>query len=325
MLFGILKSGRVEINSIARGLQEETPIKKVHKRIGSHLGKAGLWQSISKATLKAQSWALKNCRFVLYDLSDIQKGYAEKMDGLAYVYDGSKGTTGNGYWLGNVSAVDEQAGTLIPLYSELYSHEAEVCSQNQKILDAVDTVLAYCPKGAITVMDRGCDREIIIKGLLQDSREFIIRQTAKRHVYLNDKLIPFKSASRKVQLQYRHEVERIHKNKTERLVYDCGAKKIRLTKDGPDLWLVVLKEKRRGHCWLLCRFENVTDAGEAVALAIKGYGYRWKIEEVHRQVKKDYALEAIRLQRYEALKSMNALLWMALSFLYTRLGPWHWT
>ena len=42
MLFGILKGGRVEINSIARSLQEGTPIKKVHKRIGSHLGKAGL-------------------------------------------------------------------------------------------------------------------------------------------------------------------------------------------------------------------------------------------------------------------------------------------
>ena len=47
---------------------------------------------------------------------------------------------------------------------------------------------------------------------------------------------------------------------------------------------------------------------------------RWKIEEVHRQMKKDYALEPVRLQRYEALKTMNALPWMAHSFLYTRLG-----
>ena len=46
---------------------------------------------------------------------------------------------------------------------------------------------------------------------------------------------------------------------------------------------------------------------------------RWKIEEVHRQIKSDYKLEAICLQRYEALKSMNALLWMAVSFLYTKL------
>jgi hypothetical protein len=321
MLFGILKSGRVEINSIARSLQEEIPIKKVHKRLGAHLGKPGMWRSVAKATLKAQSWALKGCRFVLYDLSDIQKEYAQKMEGLTYVYDGSKDKTGNGYWLSNMSAVDEQGSTLIPLYSELYSHQAEECGQNQKILDAVDTVLAYCPKQAVTVMDRGCDREIIISALVQGQREFIIRQTGKRKVYLKDRPLPFKSVSRKVRLNYRHEVERIHKNKKERLVYDCGAQKIRLSKDGADLWLVVLKEKKRGYCWLLCRFENITDAKEAVALAIKGYGYRWKIEEVHRQMKKDYALESIRLHRYEALKTMNALLWMALSFLYTRLEP----
>ncbi len=45
---------------------------------------------------------------------------------------------------------------------------------------------------------------------------------------------------------------------------------------------------------------------------------RWKIEEIHRQIKQDYDLEALRLRRYEALKTMNALLWMAVSFLYTR-------
>jgi hypothetical protein len=318
-LFGILKSGRVEINSIARSLQEAVPIKKVHKRLSAHLGKAGLWHKISMATLKAQFWSLKNCRFVLYDLSDIQKEYAQKMAGLAYVYDGSKDTTGNGYWLCNVSACDKQGMTLMPLYSELYSHEAEACSQNQKIIDAADTVLSFCPKGAVNVMDRGCDREMIINDLLEKNRDFIIRQTGKRKVYLNDTLLPLKLAGREIHLKYCHEVERIHKNKSKRLVYDCGAKQIRLKKNGADLWLVVLKEQKRGYCWLLCRFSDVTDAQQAVALAIKGYGYRWKIEEVHRQMKKDYALESICLQRYEALKTMNALLWMALSFLYTRL------
>jgi hypothetical protein len=225
----------------------------------------------------------------------------------------------SGYWLCNVSACDEQGITLMPLYSELYSHESEACSQNQKIIDAADTVLSFCPKGAVNVMDRGCDREMIINDLLEKKREFIIRQTGKRKVYLNDTRLPLKLAGHEVHLKYCHEVERIHKNKTERLVYSCGAQQIRIKKNGADLWLVVLKEKKRGYCWLLCRFSDVTDAQQAVALAVKGYGYRWKIEEVHRQMKKDYALESIRLQRYEALKTMNALLWMALSFLYTRL------
>ena len=36
-------------------------------------------------------------------------------------------------------------------------------------------------------------------------------------------------------------------------------------------------------------------------------------------MKVDYDLEGICLQRYDALKAMNALLWTAVSFLYTRL------
>ena len=84
------------------------------------------------------------------------------------------------------------------------------------------------------------------------------------------------------------------------------------------LWLVVLKERRKGYCWLLCHL-NDTAKQVAIKTGVVGSGHRWKIDEVHLQIKNDYELEGICLQRYEALKSMNALLWAAVSFLYTRL------
>jgi len=61
------------------------------------------------------------------------------------------------------------------------------------------------------------------------------------------------------------------------------------------------------------------DARSVVETVVKGYDLRWKIEEIHRQIKSDYQLESIRLQCYEALEIMNALLWMTISFLYARL------
>jgi len=70
---------------------------------------------------------------------------------------------------------------------------------------------------------------------------------------------------------------------------------------------------------LLCYFKDCCSAKQAVELALKGYGLRWKIENVHREIKVDYRLEVIRVERYEALKTLNALLWMAVSYLYTRL------
>ena len=80
----------------------------------------------------------------------------------------------------------------------------------------------------------------------------------------------------------------------------------------------MFKEQRKGYCWLLCHLKEVRK-NAAIRRAFVGYGHRWKIEEVHRQIKGDYELEKICLQRYEALRSMNALLWTSVSFLYPRL------
>jgi len=42
MLFGILKGGKVQLNSVARGLQEGKLLKKTAERLGRHLG-AGVY------------------------------------------------------------------------------------------------------------------------------------------------------------------------------------------------------------------------------------------------------------------------------------------
>ena len=70
MIFGILKSGSVQLNSIGRALQEKISLKKVVQRLSNHLAKAGLWQQISTATLKTQVALLKKCRFVIVDPTD---------------------------------------------------------------------------------------------------------------------------------------------------------------------------------------------------------------------------------------------------------------
>ena len=71
--------------------------------------------------LQAQPCYLKQCHYMVIDLSDIQKQYAEKMEGLSAVYDGSEGETGPGYWLCNVTGVDSSGALIVPAYSELCS------------------------------------------------------------------------------------------------------------------------------------------------------------------------------------------------------------
>ena len=319
MIFGILKGGNVQLNSIARSLQENISLKKVTQRLGAHLSKAGFWKDVTKATLQAQASQLRQCRFVIVDLSDISKAYAQKMPGLAGVYDGSKKEIGLGYNLCNITAVSDDGLDIVPAYSELFSHTAESTSENQKILHAVDEVMPFCAPDATVVIDRGGDRQKLFTPLLQADRQFIVRQEGNRHLFYQGEKHDFEYLTQKAKLNWTFTVERIHRNKVRKLMFDCGAIPVQLTAKGQQLWLVVMKERKRSYCWLLCYFKGCQSAYEAVSLALKGYGLRWKIEEVHRQIKVDYRLEALRLERYEALKTMNALLWMAASFLYTRL------
>ncbi|NIR86353.1 hypothetical protein GWO13_01820, partial [Candidatus Bathyarchaeota archaeon] len=107
MLFGILKGGKVQLNSIARQLQDDVSLKKSTERLGNHLDVEGLWRSVSESTLQSQRYYLRNCQYMVLDLSDIQKRYAETMEGLDLVWDGSEQKKGPGYWLCNVTGVDK--------------------------------------------------------------------------------------------------------------------------------------------------------------------------------------------------------------------------
>ncbi len=318
MVFGILKGGKVQLNSIAQNLQDSVSLKKSTERLGRQLGAIDMWQRVSESTLQTQRYYLRQCKYMIVDLSDIQKRYAEKMSGLGLVWDGSEKKKGQGYWLCNVTGVDESGSTIVPAYSELYSLFEESSSENKKILTAIAHVSKVIGGDKVWVDDRGGDRQNIMLPLLKDNRQFIIRQVGNRDLIYKDERRPLKEISRKVKLTETYQATKTKRNKKILETYECGATRVRLPGSQKTLWLVVLKERNKGFCWHLCNLKCATRK-EAIRTAFTGYGHRWKIEEVHRQIKGDYDLEGICLQRYEALKSMNALLWAAVSFLYTRL------
>ena len=316
-LFGLLKGGQVQINTIGRSLQEKISNKKVGKRLGYHLGKEDMSFKINQSTIKTQKSRLACCKYLALDLSDIVKDYVQTMEELDWVHDGSKDELSPGYWLCNVSAVSIDGTTVIPLYSELYSHSAESVSQNGKILDAVKQVMQYAKKDSIWVMDRN----VLYDELNSADYRYIIRQNGNRNLIHNGKEQALKKISHKVKLKWEYQSFRIYKNKKRALYFSGGAVQVSLPRRKKELWLVVLKQQGHGYSWYLMNNPACLTEQDAVETVLEGYKLSWKIEEIHRQIKADYNLEAIRLQRYEALKTFNALLWMAVSFLYTRLEP----
>jgi len=313
LLWGMLKSRTAHVSVISRALEEDITPKKTTERLNRTLRKDGYWRRLTGENLRQNCREIRKRRFCVIDVSDIQKPRAEVMEGVAEVYDGdiSKGgepVTGRGYWWLTGMLIDRDG--CLPVYSEIYSLEWERTGENAKIVDAIQTVRTVHSE-AIVVLDRGGDRRTIINQLITWNAGFIIRGRDQRHLGLHHD-----SGTKTLigDIARRTRVKRPYRSIRTGARFTVGIRRVYL--DGHPLWLVVA---RRGEAlsWYLT---NVAGSRPHIMdTVMEGYGCRWSIEEFHRQVKQEYSLEAIRLQRYEAIKSMGALIMVAVSFC-TRLS-----
>ena len=167
-----------------------------------------MWRAISRATLFNQRRYLRRCRYLVWNISDLCKRYAVKMEGLGRVHDGSVQDIGTGYWLCNVVGVSEDGELVVPAYSELYSFEAEQSSENTKIIASMEEVSEVSRKGSIWILDRGGDHAVLLNHLLTAGHYFIIRQRGDRHMCYGREKLSVRHLSRWVNLCHRFDVSR---------------------------------------------------------------------------------------------------------------------
>ena len=323
MMYGILLTKHVHLNKIGAVLGEKVTLKKTTERLSRNLQRKNLDKEMLNVHLQSNKFVIGQCKYLIFDHSDISKTYAREMEGMEKVHDGSSDGIGYGYWLSNIIATNSDGSTVIPVYSELYAlkHASEAeHSENAKIIKAFETVEAKIDKPFITVFDRGGDRKTLISDHLEKGRYFIIRQTGARNLMYQNKSTPLKALSRQLTLDHDITVSKTRNGKTRRITYHCGALQVGFPKNNGQawdvpLWLVVAKRDGRGYVWYLS-YLPTTSAEEAIKTTMEGYGNRWKIEEVHRQIKDDYHLEDIQLRNYSALKNFMVLFWLTMSMIY---------
>ena len=311
LLQGMLTQHDVRLSVLSRSLKERISPKKTWERLRRTLDRDGLSERLTAAHSRRHRSAIRKKRYCIIDLSDIQKQYARKMEGLERVRDGDRSRPGhaeigNGYWW--LNAVMADGAGFVPVYSEVYSlgHEGrEHTGENTKLLAAVRTVAAVHPD-AIYVLDRGGDRGTILDSMSTGRRRFIIRGQGQRSLRLHrdsTKSTNIETIARRVRLTRRYRSSRGE-------VFDVGIRRVYYRK--MSLWLVVSKRRKGGLSWYLT---NVPGSRACVMdTVLEGYGLRWRVEEYHRQVKQDYRLENIRLRNYAAIKNMVALVMLATSF-----------
>ncbi len=322
MLFGIQASQDVKLSNIARSLQETIALIRTEKRLSRNLKSAELEEELTPQLVRMGSSRIQPNTVLALDLSDIRKEYAQKMEYLATVRDGSTGELHNGYWLCDVTGAEVNGNEIVPLYQKLFSAEAkEFTSENAEVLAAVDLIRTHTQGRGIWTIDRGGDRKKLLEPLLDRSARFVIRSTGKRTV-IDRRKLQGSVAEVAGRCRLRHQARIIKIQDGQEKVYDLryGAEPIRLPGRAEQLWLVVIAGFGEAPLMLLTDLPIGVRDSQTLWWIVQIYLTRWKIEETFRFIKQSYNLEDIRVMKYQRLKNLVILVTAVAYFAATFLG-----
>ena len=307
-LYGIAARGSCRLSEIGRALEETIPLIKTETRLSNNLGRAELRTHVGAAVLREAAGRIGRRTLLVLDLSDIAKPYAEKMQYLARVRDGSTGGFANGYWLCQVVGVERQDSAVVPLYSALYSQRApDFQSENEEIKTALSTVSAHVGKRGVWVIDRGGDRGELYEPLLAGGHSFIIRNIGSRHLLSGRRKLETAALAEACPMLYATQIVREEKGREVCHRLDYGFTPVRLP-EHPDvpLWLVVVRGLGEKPMMLLTNLAMRRNR-KTLWWAVSAYLTRWRVEETIRFIKQSYDLEDIRVLTYQRLRNMAVL------------------
>ncbi len=307
-LYGIAARQSVRLTEIGRALEEAIPLAKTETRLSRNLGRSELREHLGQAILREGRRKVGERTLLIVDISDIAKPYAEKMEYLARVRDGSTGDIADGYWLCQVIAVENGDTAIVPLYSALYSQAApDFVSENAEIKGAVAAVSEACDGCGVWILDRGGDRGTLYTDLLDAGRSFVIRQKGDRHLHWGFRTIETAQLAADCPLSYATHIVREENGKEVRRRLEYGFRPVRLPQR-PDvpLSLVVVHGLGEQPTMLLTNLPMRRNR-KLLWWLVSAYLTRWRIEEAIRFIKQGYDLEDIRVLTYERLRNMVVL------------------
>ncbi len=241
-LYGIQARQSVHLTEIARALKEKIPLKKTQYRLSRQLGREDLESRVLNAICRIGASLVEKKTLLIIDISDIRKKYAQKMEHLACIRDGSEKSLGNGYW--TISVIGAEAGktSLVPLYGSLYSQKSpDFQSENLEIRRAIHKVSKATEKKGIWVMDRGGDRDYIFDYLINNQLSFLIRLKKTRDLIYREGKHRDLELALSCPLPYAERI--VKQEKGKETIYDLqfGSRPVKLPGKKNPLTLVVIR------------------------------------------------------------------------------------
>jgi hypothetical protein len=320
MIFGIQARGSVRLTEVGRALGERISLKKTEERLSRQLGRRGLERRIQRRLIEQASLRIEDETLLVLDLSDVTKKYAEKMENMGRVRDGSTKDLGWGYWTLNIVGANTRGTKLVPLYGRLFSHAVEGHeSENVEIREAISEVAEVVGRRGIWVMDRGGDRRHLYYYLLPNKHRFMIRVRADRGLQSSQGRASALDLARTCPMLFNETVVKEEAGQERLVQLSCGMRKVRLPDRREELTLVVVKGFGEEPLMILTNLA-VRRSRRSIWHVVQSYITRWRIEDVIRFVKQSYHLEDMRCLTYHRLQALMALVTAAAYFAAVYLG-----
>jgi hypothetical protein len=318
-VYGIMVNQSVLLTEIGRALEDDVSVKKIEERFCRQLGKEGLWDTLQASLLEDAAPRITEDLFMILDLRDLQKKYAQKMEYVTTVWDGSELRIGKGYWLCSVIGTalsPKSERQVIPLYQSFYSQDApDFQSENTEIWKAIALVSKATGKRGIWVIDRGGDRGTLFRDLIKGNHRFIVRLVGTRDLLYRGARVNALQLAWYCPCPYQDTVVRIKDGKEKVYHLRYGFVPVRLPgQRDTALWMLVVKGFGAKPLMLLTT-EPFKRSKKVLKNILWSYIKRWSIEETIRFVKQTYDLENIRVLRYVCLHNMMAIVLMVFYFL----------
>jgi hypothetical protein len=316
MIPGLLISGHVHLAKVARAISPgNANIHSAEKRLSLHLGSEHWDMSPLAEELLARAAALVTDDTVITaDLTDLAKLYARKLEGLGRVHDGSDPDQRivPGYALFE-AYVRVGKWQLFPLVVEpLKTYSGAPTSENAEISEHVLGIHAATGGRGTWVLDRGFDRDELMRPWLKKRLAFVIRQRGDRHVRLADGRQLAQTAVAAT-LQPRAWPRRWPKGGY------TVSQEVWLP-EAPDQALLLVVHWRRPEAepLLLLVSPAARRPGRRAEWFVKVYGKRWGVEDATWGIKQRLHLEDFLVRSW---RSLRRLLWLV-AWVFFWLNLW---
>ena len=321
-LYGIQQSQSLMLSRIARSLNEPIALIKTENRLSRQAARQGLDEAVGRFVIGQGASRIGPRTLLVLDPSDITKPYAEKMEYLARVRDGSAGKLANGYWLCQVVGVECGGQQIVPLVNHLWSQQApDFRSENAEIISCVSSVVRHVGRDkGIWVMDRGGDRMRLYRAFLRMRVDFIVRLVGNRDLLCQGRKRLAEKIAAECPTPYAETIWREKSDGTEKAIrLEFGFREVRLPGFERPLWLLVVKGFGEKPLMILTTVA-LRKNRKVLWWVIEAYLTRWRIEETLRFAKQSYDLEDVRVLGYQSLKNMMAMALLAMYFSMVHLG-----